>query len=109
MHFANEGPPIHLLIVDRVDLVIIFKNVSFLLIRAHHITELVLVLLQGVAGLRYWDFAVSYCIPVDSLEKGMSFDFFGTVLPGTQTFGRISIQQVNDNILGFVRHRDRQF
>ena len=101
---THKRPPIDLFVVYRVDLVVILKNIAFLLFSAHHIAKLILILLQGVAG--FWHLNSSLCnsVPINTVEEGMTFNFVCAVCTSAQTFGGVTIQQVNYYALGFCRH-----
>jgi hypothetical protein len=93
-----------LFVVNGVDYIVVFKDVALLLVRTNHIFELVSILLQCVSRFGHGHLSARDLVPIKSVEECVPFDFVCTVLACSKPLGRISIQQIHDNVFRLVRH-----
>lgn len=98
----HEGPTIDPLGLAAVGS--IFENLLFLLLGAVKGLVLLHVLSDSVPRRWHGEIPATYFLPVDVSEEGVHLDLVCTACSGTQTLAWVPVEQVDDQVLGFLRH-----
>ena len=105
---VDEGPALDPLALAGVHCLRVLEDLLLLRLCA---VEVLVVLLEVTVcrlGGRHAQAAALHHLPVDVAEKRMHLDFRRAARPGAQALAGVSIQQVDDQVLGLVAHADGQ-